>query len=246
MAAAQQPSIIPYADDTPQGTASPPGPPDLRHFPSYTDYIDFLSQTLPPTRCFNWLFAFLTNYPDPHVPIVNRPPTRVLVADALDAGWRMGKLVNQRILSDVAGVRARIIVVECEVMSWIDRGIVDDLGLFYDLNPIYLWGVFSRNRVDFDYSMPQLFRLSPVPFDSADYDEAGLSALELIHTNQRAEDQITFNLPSMSSIVLQSSQIPTGTCGGTVSSALYIYVSEGRLTDHTKVSYSPRRREVEA
>lgn len=214
MVSSHLPSIIPYADDSPPGPQSPPAPgvTPSRQFPSYTDYIDFLSQTLPPTRCFNWLYAFLTNYPDPQVPLANRPSTRILIADAVDSGWRISRTVNRQILGDHTGVNARIIVIGCEIVSWIDRDIVDELALFYDLNPIYLWGVFSRNRVDIDYHIVPLFLLAPVPFDSPDYDGAGISALELMHTNQRNEDQITFNLPSMSGIVVQGGpdKVPTG------------------------------------
>lgn len=146
------------------------------------------------------------------MPPASRPPTRVLIADALDGGWRVARAVNQQVLDDDEGVKGRIIVIECGEMSWIDRDVVDTLALFYDLNPIYLWGVFSRNRVDLDYLFPPLFPLAPVPFDSPDYDGVGISALELIHTNQRVEDQLIFGLPSMSGIVIGDghSKVPTG------------------------------------
>ncbi|KFA56633.1 hypothetical protein S40293_10452 [Stachybotrys chartarum IBT 40293] len=200
--ATAQANIIPYVEDTPTGGPLSPTR-TSPNFSSYLEYIDALSQILPRTRCFDWLYAFLSNLPAYEAPNAGQPNTRVLVADATDAGWRMSKDITEQLLGDDAGVNLRIIVVECEYMAWIDRAIVDMVALFYDINPVYLWGVFSRNRVDLDYSLPILFPLTPVPFDSPDYDSVGLSALELIHTNQRQEDQFTFNLPSMSGIMVQ-------------------------------------------
>lgn len=207
-----QPHIVPYAQD--RNNTCPPLLPDHPRFSSYSEYIHHLFQTVRSAHCFKWLHNFFTTLPDTSRPLNTRPETRTLVGDALETGWRLRGTLDHQTLSDEQGVLARVVVVECEKLAWIDRPTLDVLALFYDLNPIYLWGLFSRNRVDLDYlDVDGLLRvLMPKPRDWADYHSADISAIEFIHTHQKDWDQVTFILPSMSGLVVSSKQgqVPTG------------------------------------
>jgi hypothetical protein len=173
---------------------------------SYTEQLQLLADCSCHGQVFEWLNAFMKTLPPNAAPRGIRPRTTALIADALPGGWKIWRLVDQCILAREDNVHFRVILLECESerMAWIDRKYVETIALFYHINPVYLWGVFQKNRVDEHYP-PNSFlgNYVPVPFDAPDYAFAGITALEVIHSLRDGQsDQLFVALPSMSCLML--------------------------------------------
>lgn len=177
---------------------------------SYSEQLHLLAERSNHGRVFEWLGSFMDTLPQNAAPRGRRPRTTALVADAMNQGWRINRTVDRNILARETDVHFRFILLECECdrMAWIDRAYVEAVAFFYKINPVYLWGVFQRNRIDEHYpSHSILGNYVPTAFDAPDYSLAGITALEVIHSlRDRQSDQLFVALPSMSCLILSTGE----------------------------------------
>lgn len=177
---------------------------------SYSEQLHLLAESSNQGRVFEWLGTFMNTLPQNAAPRGRRPQTTALIADAMNQGWRINRTVDRDILARETDVHFRVILLECECerMAWIDRAYVEALALFYKINPVFLWGVFQRNRVDENYPLRSVLgNYVPIAFDAPDYSFGGITALEVIHSlRDRQSDQLFIALPSMSCLILSTGQ----------------------------------------